>query len=179
MQKETWKPIFDGLYSISTLGNVRAEAKTIPIQGFLRNKKYPRKPMKHFNNGKGYRYFTISVNGERKNAYIHIMVATAFIKNPNSLPEVNHKDGDKGNNNKKNLEWCTRSGNVVHALEMGLTKKGAAHPQAKKVLEISTGVIYISVRSVSEKVGSKYKTVKAALGYCKRFGGNYKGFQYA
>lgn len=45
---------------------------------------------------------------------IHRIVATAFIPNPNRLPEVNHKDCNPKNNNVNNLEWCDRSYNVTY-----------------------------------------------------------------
>jgi len=54
-------------------------------------------------------------DGKRKNKKIHILVANAFIPNPLSLPEVNHKDGNKTNNNVENLEWVTSSENKYHA----------------------------------------------------------------
>lgn len=50
----------------------------------------------------------------------HRMVAQAFIKNPEGKREVNHKDGNKANNDVGNLEWATRSENTIHAYANGL-----------------------------------------------------------
>jgi hypothetical protein len=47
-------------------------------------------------------------------------VALSFIDNPNDLPEVNHKDGNKLNNSTLNLEWVSSSENKFHAYETGL-----------------------------------------------------------
>lgn len=67
-------------------------------------------------NGAGY----LSVRLNRKMQRIHRLVAAAFVDNPNNLGYVNHKDGNKLNNNAWNLEWSTQSDNVKHAFATGL-----------------------------------------------------------
>ena len=65
-------------------------------------------------------YEVISVG---KNVYlIHRMVAETFIPNPNNLPTVNHKYGDKTKNSVDDLEWMSYSDNNIHAVEHGLRK---------------------------------------------------------
>lgn len=54
---------------------------------------------------------------------IHKAVAYTFLDNPNNLPEVNHKDGNKGNNRVDNLEWNTSHDNQQHKYDTGLINK--------------------------------------------------------
>ena len=62
-------------------------------------------------------YRTVKV--KRKHVRLHRLVAQKFIPNPLGLPEVNHKDGDKLNNNVSNLEWVTHRENLHHAMDNG------------------------------------------------------------
>ena len=51
----------------------------------------------------GYQQITL----DNSQLLVHRLVAQAFIPNPNNLPCVNHKDENPGNNDFRNLEWCT------------------------------------------------------------------------
>lgn len=66
-------------------------------------------------NDRGYNQIRFCINGKTYKKKIHRLVANAFIPNPNKLPEINHKDGNKSNNTVSNLEWCTRKQNMEHA----------------------------------------------------------------
>lgn len=58
----------------------------------------------------------LAEDGKRPHKLIHRLVAEAFIPNEQSLPEVNHKDGNKQNNHKDNLEWSSRKMNIHHSI---------------------------------------------------------------
>lgn len=62
---------------------------------------------------------------------VHRVIALKFIPNPDNLPQVNHKDGDKSNNCVENLEWVTGKRNVEHSKETGLIPRGNKRPNAK------------------------------------------------
>ena len=62
----------------------------------------------------------LRVGIQSQDFYIHRLVAQAFIPNFHNLPEVNHIDGNKRNNEVKNLEWCTRQQNNKHMFEIGI-----------------------------------------------------------
>jgi hypothetical protein len=73
------------------------------------------KPGKRGKNGHYY-YFVILTNGNTtSHASVHRLVANAFLDNPYNLPEINHKDEDRLNNNAENLEWCTRQYNIEYS----------------------------------------------------------------
>ena len=71
----------------------------------------------------GYRYYRLSKEGKKKMFYAHRLVAEYFINNPLDLPIVNHKDGNKLNNNIKNLEWVTYSENTKHWKKCSTTQR--------------------------------------------------------
>lgn len=74
---------------------------------------------------KGYQMLILRNKGKRKAMLVHRLVAMAFVPNPDDLPYVNHKDGNKSNNCASNLEWCTASENLAHAHKNRLARSGA------------------------------------------------------
>ena len=104
-------------------------------------------------------------NGDTKNHYIHRLVANAFIPNPKNLPEVNHIDENKHNNDASNLQWVTRMQNVHHGT--GLKRMGEKH--SKAVLQIKDGIIIARFQSASDakrKTGICAENIRAA---CKGY----------
>lgn len=105
--EEIWKPIegYNG-YMISNFGNVKSY-KVDKINGKL---------MKPYRSTKGYLQIDISLDGRKREHRVHLavhrLVASAFIPNPDNLPQVNHKDENKTNNCVDNLEWCTNEYNA-------------------------------------------------------------------
>lgn len=122
--KEIWKdiPNYKGLYQASNLGNIRS-------LHYRRTNKI--KQLAYRINHKGY----LDTHIKNKRKTIHRLVAETFIPNPNNLPQINHIDGNKLNNNITNLEWCDNGKNQKHAYRLGLqhSKKGVNHSRCRKV----------------------------------------------
>lgn len=96
---------FNNKYKISNKGEVYS----------FHDKKTGRK-LKFSLNKKGYRMVTLyDGQGKRKTVAIHRLVATCYLCNRHNKPQVNHKNGNKEDNNYKNLEWATNTENFDHA----------------------------------------------------------------
>ena len=116
---EIWSS-FEKNYEISNKGNIRSIDRFVTRSDTGALVFYKGKLLKQAVNRYGYRTIMVSVENIKKSFNCHRLVAKAFIPNPDSLPEVNHKDGNKQNNNVYNLEWCTSSYNQLHANRTGL-----------------------------------------------------------
>jgi len=63
--------------------------------------------------GAGYKMVNlVDDDGKTHQLYVHRLVGSAFVPNPDNLPEINHKDENKANNRADNLEWCDRLYNM-------------------------------------------------------------------
>lgn len=116
---EQWVEIknYEGLYEVSNFGRV----KSLPGKIRFRRVETSEHILKPRFDGKKYEYVSLFPQTKQKNFKIHRLIANAFIKNPENKPEVNHKDGNKSNNNVENLEWSTRLENVRHGIKTGLS----------------------------------------------------------
>lgn len=103
---EVWASIVGHpYYEISSFGRVRSLHTWRGKRGRIRSCQ---------DNGNGYRFIQLWAGGRYTSLYIHRLVAVTFLDNPHLLPEVNHRDGDKHNNNSTNLEWVTKAENGLH-----------------------------------------------------------------
>lgn len=118
------------MYSVSIYGNIRNNKTGQILKPRIRKD--------------GYLQVSVKPNGQKSNKTfrIHREVAEAFIANPDNLPQVNHKDGNKHNNNVNNLEWSSVSYNMKHAYNNNLrqrtrgAKSNLAKLNAVEVFEI-------------------------------------------
>lgn len=109
----------------------------------------------------GYELLTLrDVNGVPFNQYTHILVAKAFVEGYFVGATVNHKDGNKRNNNKSNLEWITSEENVKHAWETGLCdtkhKKCAISKDGVSWIEFAK---LVDAKEYLESIGAKLPNV--------------------
>ena len=123
-----WKPIKDWeWYMVDEYGNVKNSRTNKLILGDKNNI--------------GYNRVCLYDGKKHKRFFRHRLVAEYFIPNPNNLPEVNHKDGNKDNCYFENLEWCTRSGNEKHAWQTNLKHYNSGTIKNKPfVVEFENGI---------------------------------------
>ena len=112
------------------------------------------------NNVNGYKYIGLTINNKHVNKSIHRLVAENFIPNPENKPEVNHKDGNKLNNDFSNLEWVTSKENQAHAIENGLVRN-KTKVKTKAVRENNKKKRKLSEKD-QEKIGSLIGVVSQA-----------------
>ena len=154
---EQWKDIkgYEGLYQVSNLGRV----KTIKTNKIRKLEKVR----------SGYLRVMLCKNNKSERFLVHRLVAEAFISNPNSLPEVNHKDENKLNNNVENLEWCTAKYNNSYG-------KGALARNQRVIqydLQGNAIKIWESIKEASEELGVSQEGISACCRGIHKTSGGY------
>lgn len=154
---EKWRDVvgYEGLYQVSNMGRLKSlhYEKSVILN--------PRTA------SDGYINVTLTRNGEKKYFRLHILVAQAFIPNPDNLPVVHHDDDNKANCRADNLHWTTHSENTKLAYESGAAKSGCKHHYAKftseQVKEIRESYIpydsEFGARALARKLNVNIKTI--------------------
>lgn len=106
----------------------------------------------------GYRYYRLSKNGKKQMFYAHRLVAEHFVDNPNNLPVVNHKDGNKLNNTAENLEWVSYAQNAEHFHQHIKTKQPAK--KQNKFEESLPGEVWVATNGNPNYEVSNFARVK-------------------
>lgn len=153
---EQWKDIagYEGIYQVSNEGRVRSLDRMITYSNG-RVQICRGKILSCGSTKTGYQYLSLYKDSKPKNQYVHRLVASAFLQNPDNKPCINHIDGDKTNNHASNLEWCTHSENSKHAYHTGLMTneiqiRESVKAHNKPVLMKKDGVIIERFASASE-----------------------------
>lgn len=158
LEGEIWKDIvgLEGFVLVSNLARIKR---------IMHRKNPTNKILSPFVNTCGYHQVSICHKGKYLTPSLHRTVALAFIPNPENKPEVNHKDGNKKNNQVENLEWCTSKENILESWRMGLSKArdGEKHHNSKltekEVLEIRA----IGKTMSAKEIGGLYGVNEQAI----------------
>lgn len=118
----------------------------------------------------GTKYVNLCTEGIVESKQIHVLVATAFIANPNNLPVVNHIDSDRMNAIVTNLEWVSERDNVYHSMKQGFfpnkpvlstdinnnKKAYLSAAQAEKITGINRSSIANVCKGRNKKAGARH-----------------------
>ena len=161
---EIWKELkgYEGFYEISNYGIIKSVSHLVKANKDGGVRYTTPRTLKFTNGWHDYLSVNLFKNGKGKTFYVHRLVAENFISNPENKPQVNHIDGNKHNNCVDNLEWCSDSENLIHALNHDLLKNN------KPVKCIETGIIYKSSGEAERKTGTSARTIRnvcAGKGY--------------
>lgn len=154
---EIWKDIpgYEGYYQASNKGRI----KSLLFQNNVCNKKYPReKILKEKKSKDNCLRVDLWKNGQHKTWLTYRLVAMAFLGIPkDKKTTVNHKDGNRLNNNIDNLEWLSLADNIRHGFENNLY----SHQTKTKVINKHTKEEYIfaSMSKASKYIGHGEKYI--------------------
>jgi hypothetical protein len=142
--EEEWLPVteYEGLYEVSSFGNVKSLDRKILNNGVAINRRGVILKPHH----KHYSILALCKNGKIKSKSVHRIVAIAFLSNPNNYEEVNHIDFNTKNNRLDNLEWVTPLQNSRHTVDSG-RRKNIIFPNKYDDVKLLAAFTFVSTYS--------------------------------
>lgn len=119
------------------------------------------KPLSRNKKKGGYPYVSFWKDGKRHQIFTHVIIATMFVLNPDNKPTVNHKDRDKTNPHADNLEWSTRSEQVIHSYQTG--RGNTSKLTKEEALEIISLSGYLTKKQLAVKYGVSVTTISRKI----------------
>lgn len=155
---EKWKDIkeYVGHYQISDSGRVKSLKGTPKI-------------LKQ--DCKRYSYVCLYKNGKNKRFAIHRLVAQQFLPAVENKTQVNHKDGNRWNNNVDNLEWCSPKENAIHSNRILCKGRGRKIKQYNKKGDFIRE--WINAYQASEGTGICRRNINACVNGLYKSAGGY------
>lgn len=167
---EIWKPVpgWEGLYSVSSHGNIMSEARSITLRTRWDGeavRHLPAKPLRPRDFRGRYKQISFRDGGRVEHWYLHRVVCIAFHGPPPSAGHVvAHNDGNGLNNYAANLRWATYAENTADMAGHGTRLIGDSHPSArireKDVREIRRRADWRLDETFAAALGIKKKTVQ-------------------
>lgn len=164
MENEIWVPIrgYEDVYMVSNLGRVKSInryyirhgykvfVKEVVLRSYLQN---------------SYPAVKLCKMAKTKAFPIHRLLAIHFLSNPENKPDINHINGIKNDFRLENLEWCTHTENMRHAVKSGLIVRpsGANAYTSKRIIDNKTGEIYHSILEAATQNNIKLSTLRCYL----------------
>lgn len=178
MNEEIWKNTeYDG-YMVSNKGRVKSLDRITKPDNVHPNGQYIKGKILSSTQNK-HRYESVLISRKPdKRAYVHRLVAKAFLPNPDNYSEINHKNGNTKDNRVENLEWCSHKENMIHARDVLHRYQEQSKRLCKKVLCVELDKVFLSMKEASEYFGdfrNKGGGIGAAIKYnCKSKGYHWK-----
>lgn len=154
-----WRPVLEppGVFEVSDDGQVRSVDRVYRVRcrwghEITRRMKGRVRAQTVFSNG------YLSVDTQTRAYLVHRLVAATWIPNPDNLPQVNHKNGDRADNRVENLEWMTCGDNHRHSYQ-----KLGRKIHAKTTLVSVGGTKYESQKAAADALGINPGSVHSAL----------------
>ena len=125
-EPEIWRPVvgYEAYYEVSNMGRVRSVNRWMPPNPYSPGQYLRGRVLKQEATGppgnRRYKRVTLNTDGGRHRRLVHHLVLEAFLGPRPHGYEVNHLDGNPGNNEMENLAYVTHAQNIQHADDTGL-----------------------------------------------------------